>query len=303
MRKLLLLIMTMVAIHATSPTYENVTRLYVATFDRTPDVAGLKYWVNDSGLSLEQIARSFFDQPETQEKYYPTGTLYLYDFIEEVYINLFDRLPDSAGKEYWADDIMAGGIDRAAVFILAAINGAQGNDAVIIANKTKVAFDQIKDQLDSSDSGNGTDPSNGSSTIDDAVNQHNAIRAELYSGSALTWSIALAQSAQDYADVLAANGMFDHSGWGYGENLYAATFSATYTNAINSWYDEKSDYDYASNSCTPGAQCGHYTQIIWQDTTEFGCAKAIYKTGQYTGWTVVVCHYNPIGNYIGQRPY
>ena len=147
MRKLLLLIMTMVAIHATNPTYENVTRLYVATFDRTPDVAGLTYWVNDSGLALENIARSFFDQPETKAKYYPNGTLYVPSFVEEVYINLFDRLPDDAGKQYWVDEIMAGGFSQASVFILAVINGAQGNDAIIVANKTEAALDEIRDQL------------------------------------------------------------------------------------------------------------------------------------------------------------
>ncbi len=299
MRKLLLLIMTMVALNATSPTYENVTRLYVATFDRTPDVAGLKYWVNDSGLELENIARSFFDQPETKAKYYPDNTLYVPSFIEEVYINLFDRLPDDAGKKYWVDEIKRGGFSQASVFILAVINGAQGNDAIIVANKTKYAMDAIRDQLYPPN----PNPAPVPDSIEDAVNKNNAIRAELYSGSALTWSNALAQSAQNYADILAANGEFDHSHWGYGENLYAATFSATYTNAIDSWYAEKGDYDYAGNSCTPGAQCGHYTQLIWRDTTEFGCAKAIYKTGQYTGWTVVVCQYNPPGNYTGQRPY
>ena len=148
MRKIILFIFAMVAINAAAPTYENVTRLYVATFDRTPDVVGLKYWVNDSGLDLEDIARSFFDQPETKAKYYPDGTIYLSSFVDEIYVNLFNRSPDSAGKEYWVDYIMAGGFERVSVFILAVINGAQGNDATILADKTQYAYDAIKDQLD-----------------------------------------------------------------------------------------------------------------------------------------------------------
>lgn len=152
MRKIILFMFAMVALNATTPTYENVTRLYVATFDRTPDVVGLKYWVNDSGLSLEDIARSFFNQPETKAKYYPDGTIYLHDFVDEIYVNLFDRAPDSVGKEWWVDYIMAGGFERVSVFILAVINGAQGNDATILANKTQYAYDAIKDQLD--DEGN-----------------------------------------------------------------------------------------------------------------------------------------------------
>ena len=147
MRKLILLIMTMVAINATTPTYENVTRLYVATFDRTPDVTGLKYWVNDSGLELEEIARSFFDQPETKAKYYPDGTIYLGSFVDEVYVNLFDRAPDSTGRAYWIDAMYTGRVHYS-TFILAVINGAQGNDAIILADKTKYAMDEIRDGLD-----------------------------------------------------------------------------------------------------------------------------------------------------------
>ncbi len=50
---------------ATEPTCESVTKLYIATFNRAPDASGLCYWLN-SGFSIEEIAESFFDQPETQ---------------------------------------------------------------------------------------------------------------------------------------------------------------------------------------------------------------------------------------------
>ena len=53
----------------TTPTQENVTKLYVAFFGRAPDQAGLNYWVTNSGLSLEGITQSFFDQQETKDKY------------------------------------------------------------------------------------------------------------------------------------------------------------------------------------------------------------------------------------------
>ncbi len=162
MRKIVLFIFAMVAINATTPTYENVTRLYVATFDRTPDVAGLKYWVNDSGLELEEIARSFFDQPETKAKYYPDGTIYLGSFVDEVYVNLFDRAPDSAGRAYWID-AMHTGKDHFSTFILAVINGAQGNDAVILADKTKYAMDSIRDEL--GDGGGADTIPQGSGTV------------------------------------------------------------------------------------------------------------------------------------------
>ena len=60
-------------VYGESSNPKNVTKVYVATFDRAPDKAGLDYWVNNSGLSLEAIATSFFDQDETKALY-PSGT-------------------------------------------------------------------------------------------------------------------------------------------------------------------------------------------------------------------------------------
>jgi hypothetical protein len=116
-------------------TRTDVTELYVATFLRAPDSGGLNYWVNDSRLSIEGIAQSFFDQPETQEKYPPDTTIG--EFVDEVYLNLFNRYSDDAGFDYWVDEIYYGRITPG-LFILAVINGAQGSDATILSNKTRV---------------------------------------------------------------------------------------------------------------------------------------------------------------------
>ena len=141
----------------TVPIVENVTELYVATFNRAPDSSGLDYWVDSSGLYLEQVSQSFFDQPETQTLY-PPGTS-AYDFVWSVYDNLFNRTPDSGGLTYWAEELQSGRIHRS-VFILAVINGAQnteeyGNDATILENKTMVGLsfssaglDDVKDAED-----------------------------------------------------------------------------------------------------------------------------------------------------------
>ena len=50
---------------------QEIAELYIATFNRAPDEAGLEYWVGryKDGMSIEQIAESFFDQPETIELY------------------------------------------------------------------------------------------------------------------------------------------------------------------------------------------------------------------------------------------
>jgi len=59
-------------IYAQEVTTDSITKLYVATFDRAPDKSGVDYWINSSGLSLEDIATSFFEQQETKAKY-PNG--------------------------------------------------------------------------------------------------------------------------------------------------------------------------------------------------------------------------------------
>ncbi len=134
---LLSLLLLTVVLNATVPTQESVAKLYVATFDRAPDAVGLTYWLDDSGLSSEQITMSFFDQEETQEKY-PSGTATSL-FVETVYANLFNRVPDDTGLEYWIAELDSGRISRS-VFILAVINGALGDDAVILNNKMEVGL-------------------------------------------------------------------------------------------------------------------------------------------------------------------
>ncbi|MBL0721597.1 MAG: DUF4214 domain-containing protein [Sulfurovum sp.] len=118
-------------------TKENVAGLYVATFDRAPDGAGLDYWVEKSDLSLEGIATSFFEQNETKELY-PDG-LDETDFIVSVYDNTFDRAGDEAGVDYWRKGLRDGSLSKQQ-FILAVLNGAKGEDRALLENKTDVGL-------------------------------------------------------------------------------------------------------------------------------------------------------------------
>ncbi len=124
-----------------NPTQEEVSKLYVATFNRAPDSAGLNYWINSSGLKLSEVAQSFFDQIETQEKY-PPGTSNK-NFIQAVYNNLFNRDPDSGGWSYWEGKLNNNEISKNR-FIEAVINGAldneNGQDKTILDNKNEVGL-------------------------------------------------------------------------------------------------------------------------------------------------------------------
>lgn len=115
----------------------QVTELYVATFNRAPNSAGLYYWLN-SGFTIEQVALSFFDQSETQLLYPAENTDA--QFVTSIYQNLFNRGPGAAGLAYWTGPTgLGGGLPRS-VMIEALKNGATGTDRTIIDNKTEVGL-------------------------------------------------------------------------------------------------------------------------------------------------------------------
>ncbi len=124
-----------------NPTQDEITTLYVATFYRAPDNGGLNYWLNQSGLTLSQIAQSFFEQEETKKKY-PNGTTNR-EFIRSIYQNLFNREPDTLGWNYWENELSLNKISRDR-FIEAVINGAKdddnGFDETTLENKKEVGL-------------------------------------------------------------------------------------------------------------------------------------------------------------------
>jgi pathogenesis-related protein 1 len=127
---------------------------------------------------------------------------------------------------------------------------------------------------------------------------HNQYRAEV-GVPPLAWSPRLAAWAQDWADHLASSGCaFEHrSDNPYGENLAAGPAeSYGVAEGVKAWYSEKQDY--------PGGPLRadtwglHYTQMVWRSTTKVGCGKA-----SCNGNLIVVCNYDPRGNWLGQSPY
>jgi uncharacterized protein YkwD len=137
-----------------------------------------------------------------------------------------------------------------------------------------------------------------STLMREMLDGQNAVRAKV-KVPPLVWSETLAASAQEWADRLIAQRQFIHRPKSkYGENLFEMQGAkATPAQVVERWASESANYDYKSNKCRGGA-CGHYTQIVWRDTREVGCAVA--RGGAREVW---VCEYNPPGNYIGHRPY
>jgi uncharacterized protein YkwD len=144
------------------------------------------------------------------------------------------------------------------------------------------------------------------------LDPHNAVRANPNPAPAnplpaLTWSDGAAQVAQAWADNC-VNVHNDNRG-PRGENIAADAPAGSLNPAtvVGNWAAEVKVYDYASNTCIGGADCLHYTQIVWAGTTRVGCGHAICNTNSPFGdsrpWDFWVCDYEPPGNVIGQRPY
>lgn len=125
--------------------FADLTDMYIAYFDRAPDAAGLFYWASrlKEGMTLQQIAKSFFVQPETIAGYPPGQSTT--DFVTKVYANVLGRDPDQGGLHYWIDSLQSGGVSKDE-FMLAIVYGARaasGNpaDAQYLANKNAVGRD------------------------------------------------------------------------------------------------------------------------------------------------------------------
>ena len=134
------------------------------------------------------------------------------------------------------------------------------------------------------------------------LSAHNRYRAEV-GVPPLRWSSSLAAGAREWAIYLANSNTFKHSDTQNGENLAIGTAGAySPTELVDLWGAEKQYFQPNAfpNVSTTGnwSDVGHYTQMIWRDTTEVGCAIA---TGN--GDSVLVCRYSPPGNYTGRRVY
>lgn len=154
-------------------------------------------------------------------------------------------------------------------------------------------------------------------TMQGMLASHNQVRASV-GVPPLQWSGQMAAYAQQWAEHLAANNgcQMQHRSHANaavleaGENIYWASPVSwsdgrtevqpiTPSKVALDWASENVDYNYASNTCRPGAQCGHYTQMVWRTTSAVGCGMTMCGNKAQL-W---VCNYTPAGNWVGEKPY
>ncbi|HRP69895.1 MAG TPA: CAP family protein [Turneriella sp.] len=131
----------------------------------------------------------------------------------------------------------------------------------------------------------------------DMLKRHNHWRTK-HGVPALEWNADVAKVAQDWANTIArADNMRHRQPNKYGENIFwISGRTPTGNDVVDAWYNEIKDYNY--NRPGFSMKVGHFTQVVWKDTTQIGCGSA----RSATGGIYVVCNYNPPGNYSGRFP-
>jgi len=127
-------------------TKEQVAELYIATFGRAPDASGLEYWTNEvatGSLTLDGVAKSFFEQEEAQTMY---GNSSNEDFVISVYANALGRevTADDSGVQYWVSELNADQYSKDG-FIKTVLDGAKAetgsaNDAALLENRVSTGL-------------------------------------------------------------------------------------------------------------------------------------------------------------------
>ncbi|MFZ3180588.1 MAG: CAP domain-containing protein, partial [Methylocystis silviterrae] len=180
-----------------------------------------------------------------------------------------------------------------------------------------------------SQTGTGSSPSGCAGLAGEELaicNEHNFFRAK-HGVPPLNWSTDLASNAQKWVNGCHtsknANGdeFFCHqskvfgcgsdASFHYGENLSFGWPSRSGKEAVDGWYCEINVYDFNNPVVTggvifgcdnnPNKVTGHFTQVVWRESTKLGCARNTCDLGGNSG-TLWACEYDPPGNFNASQP-
>ena len=132
----------------------------------------------------------------------------------------------------------------------------------------------------------------------------------------LVWDATLAAVAQEWADALIKRNpprgehrkQKELQQLNLGENWYLAWSEGmpadlSAQGVVESWAEEQKWYNHDGNSCAPGKDCRHYTQLVWSNTQRLGAGRAVRTSDDGRTYVIWVCNYAPAGNLRGERPY
>ncbi|XP_028296100.1 cysteine-rich venom protein latisemin-like [Gouania willdenowi] len=126
------------------------------------------------------------------------------------------------------------------------------------------------------------------------VNKHNTLRRGVSPSASnmlkMSWNREASANAQRWANKCTMKHSPPSLSSGCGENIYMSSKKDTWSEAIQSWYDEVKNWRYGVGSVN-GGEVGHFTQIVWYKSNQIGCAMAHCPNAGYKYF--YVCHYCP----------
>lgn len=99
-----------------SLTQQALTKLYLACFNRAPDLSGLTFWTkqSDAGKNFGELSETIFSL-EGVSAIYPVSQSKS-DFIKAIYQNVFGKAPEQEGLVFWTA-LLSSGITRGDVIL------------------------------------------------------------------------------------------------------------------------------------------------------------------------------------------
>ena len=132
-----------------------------------------------------------------------------------------------------------------------------------------------------------------------AITNHINVYREIHQAPRVEYSSEITDFSKSWADYMATNRKFEHSGnVMYGENIamipvnnYYIDYTEAIIQSIDMFYDEVKFYDYHN----PGfnMSTGHFTQLVWVDTKEVGFSASTSSNG----YIYICTNYDPPGNF------
>ena len=143
------------------------------------------------------------------------------------------------------------------------------------------------------------------SFYDELIYYHNFYRKK-HSVGELSIDMDLEHLAQKTVYLCETSGKLMHSNTLYngqtiGQNLYVSGESGLNGfKVVSNWYRESIYYDYDKGQSKYGQEIGHFSQIVWKDTTKIGCAFTPGIWNNILPSYYICCNYFPAGNIPGQ---
>lgn len=111
---------------------------YIAYYGRPAEPAGLNFWTGrllEAGGSLDGIIEAFGLSDEYERRFAGLDDA---AFVEQMFLQLFERVPDEAGLQFYVDWLQQG-VRTRQTMALDILFGAEGDDVEVLGQKRRVA--------------------------------------------------------------------------------------------------------------------------------------------------------------------